>query len=78
MIYVHNNPAKEWILHQVAKHAGSDQFRVCDFACGTGNVWKQFLLAHPHIEYVGFDFNERSIASAKGAFESVANASLCS
>lgn len=39
--------------------------RILDIGCGTGDV----LHSLPHVQYVGFDINEKYIATAKRRFK---------
>jgi SAM-dependent methyltransferase len=39
--------------------------RILDIGCGTGDI----LNSLPHVQYAGFDINEKYIATAKGRFE---------
>ncbi len=76
MIYAYNNSAKDWILQQISQRVTAQKLRICDLACGTGAVWKQFLIAHPHVTYIGYDFNPVSISTAQELFRDVSNASF--
>lgn len=73
-IYSHNNPSKEWILHDIAKRAGSAPLHICDLACGSGSVWRDFLIDHPNITYHGADYDREAIELGQKKFVDVPNA----
>lgn len=73
-IYSHNNPAKEWILQDIAGRSLAGPTNVCDLACGSGSVWRHFLLDHPNVSYVGSDTDLIAVEKARRLFADVPNA----
>jgi ubiquinone/menaquinone biosynthesis C-methylase UbiE len=75
-LFAPNNPSKDWIFRQLAERAASGPFVVCDLACGSGSMWRDFLLDYPAIRYVGSDTDAEAVAKAKKEFADVPNASF--
>ncbi|MBE7525486.1 methyltransferase domain-containing protein [Patescibacteria group bacterium] len=76
MIFSHNNPAKEWILQELAARADRGPFSVCDLACGSGSVWPAFLLEYPSVRYVGKDTDAAAIERGRKAMAGIPNARM--
>lgn len=76
MIFSHNNPAKEWILQELARKAEQGPFSVCDLACGSGLVWPSFLRAYPNVRYVGKDTDIEAVERGRNAMKDIPNARL--
>jgi 2-polyprenyl-3-methyl-5-hydroxy-6-metoxy-1,4-benzoquinol methylase len=72
--YNRNNPAKQWILEQIARLSASGPIRVCDLACGDGSAWPGFLRDHPSVQYLGVDWDEKAIRKAKQRLAGIPNA----
>lgn len=68
MIYVRNNAAKQWILQDLDLRFGQGSVRILDLGCGTGLVWKDFLVTHPNMHVVGIDIDQAALDQGKAAY----------
>lgn len=75
-IYSRGNTAKQWMLEQISNSSNSGTFRVCDFGCGYGSVWPEFLKDHQNISYLGLDTDKKEIERARRAMINLPNAEV--